>query len=270
MKSKISFAHRAAVTGADYQPDRARPLMRAIKGELELLRGRAVSYEELGGYVGQAGSTVFDKFQKSHQPQVECLLGWLERLTEATRHRLLSSACRTFPSLESPRLNHDPLQASNLKALLRQRNGFSLIQGGSESSRTFLITALGHECGMLSAASRGVCGIDVHEPDWFVPVGGVVYLNNLMDPTSVRECVHRHWPPIASAKRRLIVLNGIWAATQGLHGEIVELAAESHVLVADDFPTRQDDLARRAPRPSHVLTVTEERDARIRVAIQCL
>ena len=267
MKKKTPLVQRAGTTGRAYHPDRARNLMLSIKGELELIQRRVISYEELGRWVDQAGSTAFDKFQKHDQPQVEALLGWLERLPESTRTRLLNSCCRCFPTFESPRLTHDPAQIGSLRALAQQANGFTIVQGASDSARTFVATAVGHECSVSGGPSGRVCGIDRHAPDWFVPLEEVVYLHNLLDPSLLREAVHHFWPLIVRAKHRLIILNGIWNATQTLAGEIVEMASNVHVLLADDFGSQQEDLVRRAPRPSHSLHVSDERDGRLRINV---
>ncbi len=91
----------AAEFPSPFKPDRVRSLMHAIKRELETFQGREILIDELADYAGQARSSVFDKLQRSDQPQVEALLGWLERLPETTRNRLLSSACRCYPHLKA-------------------------------------------------------------------------------------------------------------------------------------------------------------------------
>jgi hypothetical protein len=244
--------------------------MRAIKSELEALQGRPIFYEELAHYAGQAVSSVFDKLQKSNQPQIEALFGWIERLPESTRNQLINEACRCYPTLESPRLRYDSVQLSHLKTLLRQTSGFTIIQGGSDGLRTFVVTALGHSWRIHNPERLVVWGIDVHEPDWFVPVEGVVSLHNLLDPTSIRECVHRHWPTLTATAGQLVILNGIWSGVQGLEEQIVELGARSHVLVADDSRFKLESLARRAQAPTHILSISEEKDNRIRVTVQQL
>jgi len=270
MKSKIPPTEPTPFEPLPHQPDRVRPLMRAIKGQLEALQGREITYEDLAGYVGQAASSVFDKFQRAQQPQIEALLGWIERLPESTRNQLLNSACRCYPTLDHPRLNHDPAQVSQLKTLFRQANGLTLVQGGNDGLRTFLITALGHSCGTLEPERRQVCGIDVHEPDWFVPVDGVVYLHNLLDPSRMREGVHRAWPAIAEMKSRLTILNGVWSKVRDLEAEINQLSLRRHVIVADETRFKPEDPARRDAKPTHVLSAAEEKEGRIRIVVQRL
>ena len=242
--------------------------MRAIKADLEALQGREIPYEDLASYAGQASSSVFDKLQRAQQPQIEALLGWMERLPEPTRNHLINSACRCYPTLDSPRLKHDPAQVSHLKSLLHQANGFTVVQGGNDGLRTFLVTALGHTCSILEPERRRVCGIDAHEPDWFVPVEDVVYLHNLLDLGRLRECFNKAWPAIVEMKSRLTILSGVWSVAQGLEAEIYQLALRRHLMVADEVRFKPDELARRTVVPIHILTVTEERESRVRVGVQ--
>lgn len=120
MKKKFSAAKESSFVPADFRPDRVRTLMRAIKGEMEGFEGRAIQYDELAHYGGQSISSVFDKLQRTAQPQIEALLGWLERLPEAIRNRLITEACRSFPTLRSHRLSFDPTQVSHLNRLIRE------------------------------------------------------------------------------------------------------------------------------------------------------
>lgn len=270
MKTNIPPSQPESAEFSAYQPDRVRLLMRTIKGELDAFQGREISYEELARYAGQARSSVFDKLQRTDQPQVEALLGWIERLPEPTRNRLINSACRCYPTLDNPRLSHDPAQVSRLRTLLHQSNGLTVIQGGNDGLRTFLVTALGHTCCLLEPERRRVCGIDVHEPDWFVPVEDVIYLHNLLDPYRLRECLCRAWPGITEMKSRLTLLNGIWSIAQEADAEIIQLAARRHLVVADGFRFGLEELARRGIAPIHVLSVTEEKEGRMRVQVQGL
>lgn len=270
MRSNVSPGQPGSADSAPYDPDRVRPLMRAIKGELEALQGREIPYEELAAYAGQARSSVFDKLQRTEQPQVEALFRWIERLPESVRIRLINSACRCYPTLDSPRLIHDPAQVSYLKTLLRQANGLTVVQGGNEGLRTFLVTALGHTCTMLEPERRRVCGIDAHEPDWFVPVEDVMYLHNMLDPVRLRESVRKAWPIIAEMRSRLTILNGVWLAVRELGEEMNQLALRRHLLMADETRFRPEDLIQRRITPVHLLTVLEERENRIRMTVQRL
>ena len=82
------------------RPGRVRPLLRDLQMELERFQRRQIQYDDLGRYAGQAARTVFNKLQKNDHPQIEGLLGWLERLPEAVRCGILGKFCRCFRSLE--------------------------------------------------------------------------------------------------------------------------------------------------------------------------
>jgi hypothetical protein len=161
MKRKRSNRSEPGVSPSRYRPNRVRKLRRAIKGELDAFQGRVIPYKDLAIYASQAKCSVFDKFQKDQQPQVEALLGWLERLPETTRNRLINSACRAYLTIENARLAHDPTQVSNLRVLLPQTNGLTIISGGDGGLRTFVTTALGHSHGRLQAETPNVFGLDV-------------------------------------------------------------------------------------------------------------
>jgi len=106
-------------------------MMRAIKAELEAFQGRTLSFEQLASYTGEAASTAFDKLHRTHQPQVESLIRLLERLPQESRRRLVERVCRCYPTFCHPRIAHDPVQVSDLKSLLGQRTGFTMLQGAS-------------------------------------------------------------------------------------------------------------------------------------------
>lgn len=265
---KTTHSTRSVPNGyADYRPNRVRALFRATKAQLDISEGREVPYEDLARYAGQAASSVFDKLQKTAHPQVEALLGWLERLPEPTRNQLIDSVCRCFPKLENTRLAHDLAQVSRLKTLLRKPDGITVIQGDSDELRTFVLTALGHSHEIFELGG-GVCGIDVHEPDWFVPLPSVIYLHNLLEPARLKEYVYRIWPTISRRVAHLVVLNGVWGALQPLEGELQELALRSHVIITDD-PCIMAARPFRGPlKTMHVLRVSEETDNHIQVTIQ--
>lgn len=267
MKKKNSSSSSTDKGASVYHPERVRPLMRAIKENMEAFQGRPILYEELAQYADQAISSVFDKLQKTHQPQVEALLGWLERLPEATRTQLMNSHCRSYPTLEHPRVGHDPAQVSRLKTILTQTSGFTIIKGGNDGLRTFVASALCHSKGILQAERRVAWGLDVHQPDWFVPVEGVIYLNNSLDPIRVTECVNRLWPIQLAAGAQIVMLNGVWLATQGLEQQISELGTRSHLIIADEQTIKIEERWRRTKVPVHVLTLSEEKENRIRVAV---
>ena len=136
--------------------------------------------------------------------------------------------------------------------------------------RTFLLTALGNSAGTPELQKTTVSGVDSHLPDAFVPVIGLVYLGNLLRAAEVERQFNRLWPSVRVMKTQLILLNGIWRRVPKLHGEIIDVAYKSHVVVADELSIKPGDLTNRVPRPAHLVTVspTRERPEWIRIDIQ--
>jgi len=226
-----------------FRSTRARFLLCSIKLELERLVGRRIPYDELGRYAGQAASTVFDKLQKADHPQIEALLGWLERLPEESRTRLVDAACRCMPTLDHPRLMHDPVQVSRLKGLLRQKCGLTLIKGGNDGISTFLITALGHTASVLEPTHGLVYGLDRFLPDWHVPVDGVAYLNSPIVAPGLREWALQVWRGVEAVKRPILMLNGVLSVLPELLRAASLLAQSQNVFIADEerhLPGRAD------------------------------
>jgi hypothetical protein len=252
----------------DYRPDRAMQLMRGIKAELDKANGGPLAFEKLGRYTGESASTAFDRLHRKSQPQVEALLSLLERIQEPARYRLLTQIFRSLPSLADPRLAHDQTQVSYLRDIIRQTSGFTVIQGGNSGLRTLALSAFGHE------ARFPVQGLDVHQPDWFVPVEGVHYFNNERHPEALRELCRKAWPTITKRRRptkaRMFLFNGVWLPCTELHERIIKLAAVAHCIIADELQFRPETLPAGTPHPVHILTVYPERNDRLRVQIQAL
>jgi len=75
--------------------------------------------------------------------QLEFLFTLLERVPSRLRHDLLDAACRIPPTLQHPKLAHDPVAVGRLEALLRRRADLIVIDGTAEHARAFLMDALG-------------------------------------------------------------------------------------------------------------------------------
>jgi hypothetical protein len=83
-----------------------------------------------------------------------------------------------------------------------------LVKGERETLVTFLVTALGHSCRILSTKRREVLGLDSHAPDWFVPVPNLRYFDNLLHTQKLHEEFVKAWPRMSNSKGALIILNG--------------------------------------------------------------
>ncbi len=196
----------------------------------------------------------------------------MERLTEGERHQLIDRSCRDYPTLAHPKLAHDFVACSRLATLLRQPSGLTFIQGGPEHMRTFLLTAFGHSSVSAELKQLVVAGVDIHRPDEFVPVLGLIYLDNPLSAREIERQVKQLWPIVRATGSPLVLLNDILRRVPALHQEILDLSRTSHVMVADAlFPT-SGDLISHGPIPSHLVTVApaRERTEWIRVEVRVI
>jgi len=69
-------------------------------------------------------------------------------------------------------------------------------------------------------------------------------------------------------KSRLTLLNGVWSVDQDLQAEITRLGLRRHLVVADEARYKPEELARQIVILTHILTVIEEMENRIRVVVQ--
>jgi hypothetical protein len=256
---------RIVLQGA--RPERVLLLMRTIKAELEGFQGRTLSFEELASYTGEAASTLFDKLHRPHQPQVESVIRLLERLPEENRSRLLESVCRCYPTLCHPRIAHDPVQVSNMKSLLRQRTGFTVLQGRAAGDRAFVFTALGHENDRFGPERRTVGGIDIGRPDWFVEVTGLTYTGDILAKDQLAEAIRQAWTELSAVDDCLVLLNGVWSQVPDLRQQIIQRATNCHVVVADESRLGREEFGARLPCPLNVVHIVTEPDTRIRLKI---
>jgi hypothetical protein len=243
-----------------FPPERVRKLLLALKVSLGRGRGAPLSFEDWGELVARPGNTLSSWCADGRASQLQALLASLERLPEPERQQLIEEACRPYPTLRHRRLAHDFVVVSNLAALLRQASGLTAIQGSQDHLRTFLLTALGHSFPEFGASGAPVAGLDVHRPDFFVPVVGLVYLNGPLTPTETARQILRAWPTVRSATDGLVLLNGIWSKAPELQPQIVDLAHRAHVIVADPvvFPLKPS--SKMLPSPLHLLTVSPARE----------
>jgi hypothetical protein len=218
------------------------------------------TFGRIAQILGVKANKVHFWFTAYRHTHVIAFLSLLERLPERKRVDLLNVLCRELPSLDSPRLAHDPLGISNLENLLRLVNGLTLIRGGTEFQRTFVLTALGHSFPRINGPRASVCGLDLHEPKNWVPLEGMVYFKELLPPARVRELMAQVWPRILSSGAPLVLLNSVWSAGPAFHVDILRLANEHHVVVADSKIPEPLDIRGRNGAPVHVVTLASTRE----------
>ena len=234
-------------------------LFERIGSAVSASRGYALENRHFARMMDRSTSTTSHWFGAFSQPHLVCFFCLLEQLSPSERCRAVDSLCRELPTFDHPRLRHNPVALTGLKGLLAQDTGLTLVTGGTDEQRTFLLTALGHAFCRLDRQHRAAAGIDLHEPDWFVPVEGLFYLKGPADPVHADEPVRQTWPEIIRANEPLILLNGLWSAFPDLRSGILSLASRKHVVVAD----QQISVARAqlpVEHPLHIVSVSAVRE----------
>jgi hypothetical protein len=231
-------------------------------------RGHPLPNKYLTALVGHGDTTVNYWLRTGSQ---KALVSWfclLEQLSTEQRHALVDSLCRDLPTLQHPRINHDPVSVSQLTRLLRQPRGLTLLSG--DEGRVFLLQALGHTFYRLDPTYRQPVGLGVHEPMWFVPLEKMSYLKDPLPMEELRARVRALWPQVRDVKAPLVLLDGIWSALPELHRPIICLSRQRHVIVADQQVVLSPALAMEAERPVHRVTVTKDfaNTAQLRIEVR--
>lgn len=250
-----------------FPPERIVRLLVGIKSSISMAEARTVSAEDLEKLTGRPAGTIGSWLEGARMHQLEFLFALLERVPLGLRHELLDAACRAHPTLQNPKLAHDPVAVSRLEALLKQRTGVTVVHGAPEHARAFLLDALGNSTRWANFGQQPVVGVEIQTVAAWGPVPGVFYLSSHAD---TRQQFQRAWSKIQQAENgSLILLGGLWGRSPNVHSEIGALAARCHIIVADEIP-KPEDLVRRVPGPVHILTVAPAREQPewIRVTIQ--
>jgi hypothetical protein len=148
----------------------------------------------------------------------------LERLSPAQRHAYVDSHCRVFPSLEHPFLAHAPTQTGKLGLLLHQERGLTLVTGGTEFTRAFLFTALGHSYRRTGGRRQAAAGIDLHPSASLVPVESLIYMDGTTGVHFIRQVALKVWPRILTSSARVLLFHGLWSAVPELRRDIIRCA----------------------------------------------
>jgi hypothetical protein len=248
-------------------------LYRRLRSALDNVARRQFGYEDLADLIDEPKSTLCNWNNGDGQPGAETLLKLLELLPETERSEIFRELpfCRHFPNLEHPRIAHDPIAVSYLRSALRSEKGITMVYGERDSLNTFVATAMAHSFS-LSAGLRGqITGLDIHTPDWFVPVPGVLYLNNTNHLVGIRAEAEKIWCGLTLKACKIVLLNGIWAAGPEWKLKICDMAQTRHVIVTDILKSKT------APPPALpspgrlVLTAPDVREPnRIRIEVQFL
>ena len=139
--------------------------------------------------------------------------------------------------------------------IVSNSTGLTLVQGDTEAAATFVASAIGPSARIMGAHTQEVVGLDVHKPDWFVPIPGVQYLNSLLAPGAILKELDTLWPRFSNARQALVLLNGVFHPVSGAPQKVFQLAAKSHLVIASKLPGR-GTTAPPMPRSATVINVT--------------
>jgi hypothetical protein len=249
-----------------YKQNQVFRLLREALDKAERSGEQQLTLKQLGILIGAPRSTIHDWYYGDLPKPIKNFLCALERLFEDQRMILLRKLCRDCPRIEHPRVAHDQQAVNTLNSLITQKVGLTLIRGSSDALRTFLITAMGNSA-FASATLRGITGLDLHRPDHFVPVPGVLYFRKPEPGAQIKAFLGLHWSHIEDSAATLVLLNRIWTMMPELRSKIESLARRKHVVVADEFEATPKGLLRVV---SSIVTVTAAANRRVTVRVEAL
>jgi hypothetical protein len=213
-------------------PYRADQILEKLRGVLQNHLRRRMTFDQLGRLSAQPLTTAHYRWIQSLGPRLIVLMSLLEQLPASDRDAFMSSFCRPLPSLQHPRLAHSLENTSALLDALRQPNGLTVLRGGSEFERTFVLTAIGHDFARFDPQHRLVAGLDLHRPIDVVPIQTLIYLD-ILDEGEMRASVGRIWPDFENSRSPLILLNRVWSKIPEMRPRIADWARHRHVVVAE-------------------------------------
>lgn len=232
-------------------PFPARKFFKLLRQHLEATHG-PLSYDRLARMGDLPKSTAHAWFEYFDPPQLAAVMKWLERLPEDSRHQLVDAHCRSYPTLAHSALAHAPAKVSQMRDLLEKPAGLTLITGGTDATRSFILTALGHAASTVPQ----VTGIDLHVPNRFVPVAGITYLGPNANPHLIASAVATAWPKLQKSKFRFFLGNQLWSQVPSIRAQLLDLTTSAHVMLAGDHLPQIKDLKRQVHTTIHVITVS--------------
>ena len=239
----------------DY-PFTARQLFGDLRSRLDDEHKTHMSFERLARLIGQATSTTHHWFRIYDHPHVIGFMALLERLSPASRQTFIETHCRVLPTLADPRLTHSPEQVVRFEFLLNQARGLTVLAGGTDWSRIFLVTAFGHYCRHCNGRQKPPAGIDIHRPSRFVPVASLTYIDDSLALHRIRELTIKAWPRIMTSNARLLLFNRVWSLVPEVREDLVRCARRKNVVIAEEGVPKLAGLRSKISTPTHLLTVS--------------
>lgn len=264
-------ANKYIITTPGY-PFAARELLQELRRLLSREFGRRMTYAELGKMIGRGRSTTHRWFDESAQRQLVALFCFLERLSPERRHAYIDAHCRVFATMAHPRLSYSPITTGRLMHLLELPTGLTFVVGGAETCRTFLVSALGHALRPGSGKQHSAAGIDLHRPDDFVPLPGVVYIDGALAAERTGEIAAEFVPKVLASSAPLLVFNGVWSLLTEWHREILQSTKHKKVIIAEAGIPSLAEVKKVTGAPINIVTVsaTNRVPEGIRVNWRCI
>lgn len=222
-----------------------------------------MTIERLSMMMGVPMSTTHYWLETCSHPHVLGFMSLLEHLSPSQRQAFIEEHCRILPSLAHPRLVQHSATKSYLLRLLRKRAGITLIRGGTESSRQFLVTAFA-----AADLQRNAIGIDLRRPDEYVPAEGMSYIDGSRGLEHVRLCISKIWPGVITTKAPLALFNLLWSSLPDLRADILRLTRNRHVVLADEELPGPADL-KRVHTEVHWVTISQGEHGFDQTRINC-
>lgn len=247
-----------------HSPLTGRDIMMRLRKLLADEHGYGMTLERLAAMIGRPKSTAAYFLNVSDQPHVLAFVRLLERLSEIEQYRFLKLICRTFPTVLHRQIAHCPRAVCDLLRLLTTTRGLTVVRG-PEAARTFIVAALGHTFPQIDTRHRTAGGLDLLPSDRIVPVETLITIKPSHNKDQIRKAVIDVWSKIKSSPPPLLLLNGVWSACPEVRDELLALAIERHVVIADE-QTPDPRLARKAGiAPAHTITARETHDCPARI-----
>ena len=246
-------------------PYSARILFGKIRTRLAKELKEPMSFERLAEIIGKSKSTTYHWFDIYAHPHILAYMCLLERMPIDKRHTFIDEYCRVCPSFDDPSLSYAPAKLTMLWEVMNQKKGLTIITGGIELTRTFLIHAMGHSYRRIDRRPQATAGIDLHRPTHFVPVESFAYIDATASASNVMKNALKIWPKIQTSGASLMFFNGLWSAVPSLRPAILTCASKHHVIMAD--AGHPDLQGMQKIRPLRLLTIsaTKRFPARIRI-----
>jgi len=265
---KIMLPAEGLLTAPAY-PFSARAIFGGLRSRLELHHHHSMSFERLAKMLGKSKSTTHHWFDLSPQPHVLAFLSLLERLSPAQRLSFIEAHCRVYPDLNHPILELSPGKTGDVSELLKQKAGVTIMTGGTEYSRTFVFTALGHAATRADGKLYRASGIDLHRPTRFVPVESWIYIDDNLPLDHTRKLVRRICPRILTSAAPQLFFNGVWSSVPDVRDGLIRCAKFKHIFIADEPAPDLRYLRRRVATPIHELTLSPSESIPEGILVTC-